>query len=256
MNAKFFVRHLLAVLAILAVGATPASAELISRRGGTMIYDSDTNLTWLADANLLRKQLEQDPDLVGKIVQSVGVVHTNWGDIEVKYDDFINQDYPYLRDGKTTMIGARAWASYLDYGGFDDWRLPEDSSGCTGYHCWLYSEMGSLLYRGLLGRAGVPIDKSHGPDYALFENIQIGTYWLGNDDVNSTLISSYSMHTNWNYQSTTLYRDGFGNRNWYIYGHAWAVRRGDVGELPAVPLPSSAWLFLTGLLAALHRCRH
>jgi len=132
MNTLFFFRRLLAVLALLALDATPASAELISRRGGTMIYDSDTNLTWLADANLLRKQLAQDPNLVGKIIQSVGTVYTNWGDIEVKCDDFIDQDYPYLRDGKVTLIGARAWASYLDYGGFDDWRLPEDGSRCTG----------------------------------------------------------------------------------------------------------------------------
>ncbi|WP_415880721.1 hypothetical protein [Methylomonas sp. TEB] len=255
MNTKFFSRRLLAVLALLALGANTASAELISRRGGTMIYDSDTNLTWLADANLLRKQLAQDPDLVGKIIQSVGTVYTNWGDIEVKYDDFIDQDYPYLRDGKVTLIGARAWASYLDYGGFDDWRLPEDGSGCTGYYCYFYSEMGSLLYEGLLGRPGVPIDKAHGPNYGLFENIQIGTYWLGNDDRTSARISSYSMYTHSNFQSTTLYRDGFNNRSWYLYGHAWAVRQGDVGDLPAVPLPSSAWLFLTSLLPALQRWR-
>ncbi len=33
-----------------------ANAALVSRAGGTMVYDTDLNITWLADANLAASQ--------------------------------------------------------------------------------------------------------------------------------------------------------------------------------------------------------
>jgi len=70
-----------------------ANAELINRGGG-LIYDTDYNITWLADANYAMTS-NYDPD---------GLM--SWGQ-------------------------AMTWADQLEYGGYDDWRLPTalDSEG-------------------------------------------------------------------------------------------------------------------------------
>jgi hypothetical protein len=65
--------------ACLAVGglcaATVARAELYSRAGGTMVYDSDQNITWLADADYAATRYADDcgrPPLPGGFVDSEG----------------------------------------------------------------------------------------------------------------------------------------------------------------------------------------
>lgn len=63
-----------------------ASATLIDRGNG-MIYDSGQNLTWLQDMNYAKTS-------------------------------------GYDADGLMNWNDATAWVSNLDYGGFDDWRLP------------------------------------------------------------------------------------------------------------------------------------
>lgn len=67
-----------------------AQAALIDRGGG-MIYDTDLNITWLADANYAKTS-------------------------------------GYDADGAMTWAAANTWASSLVYGGFSDWRLARNSS--------------------------------------------------------------------------------------------------------------------------------
>lgn len=78
-------RILLSGLVILASNA--ARATLIDRGGG-MIYDTDLNITWLADANYAKTS-------------------------------------GYDADGLMTWAAANAWAQNLTYGGYTDWRLPK-----------------------------------------------------------------------------------------------------------------------------------
>ena len=68
---------------------TTINAALIDRGNG-MIYDTDLNVTWLQDANLVKTT--GFPSLGGT--------------------------------GRLNWLDALAWADALVFGGFDDWRLP------------------------------------------------------------------------------------------------------------------------------------
>jgi hypothetical protein len=56
------------------------------------VYDTDLDITWLADANA-----------------GVGSTFDNGGS---------------TTDGRMTWVNANAWAASLTVGGFSDWRLP------------------------------------------------------------------------------------------------------------------------------------
>ncbi|PIQ12851.1 MAG: hypothetical protein COW07_02885 [Hydrogenophilales bacterium CG12_big_fil_rev_8_21_14_0_65_61_21] len=64
-----------------------AQATLINRGGG-MIYDTDIDITWLADANYAMTS-------------------------------------GYDADGLMNWAAANAWAAGLVYGGYENWRLPK-----------------------------------------------------------------------------------------------------------------------------------
>ncbi len=119
-----------AVAAVVIVGA--ANAALIDRGGG-MVYDSDLHITWLSDWNLAKTS-----------------GHAGHG---------------VTSDGRMTWAAAVSWATNLEYGGFDDWRLPTmvdtGEAGCNfsyaggtdcGYYVQtksgntVYSEMAHLFY--------------------------------------------------------------------------------------------------------------
>jgi len=83
---------------------------LVSRLGGLAYYDTEADLTWLADANYARTS-GFDPD------------------------------------GIMSWVDANVWAAGLDFNGDtvpDGWRLAT-SDTCGGYNC-TGSEMGNLYY--------------------------------------------------------------------------------------------------------------
>lgn len=124
--------------ALLTIASSAASAALMDRGGG-MIYDSQRNITWLANANYARTSGFDADGLM------------NWSD-------------------------AMQWAANLNYGGYSDWRLPMSvNSGLNGYDC-IGSEMCDLFYE-LGGAAGADLRQTHNDRFALFENIQGGYYW-------------------------------------------------------------------------------
>ena len=91
---------------LLALFATSVHAELVSRLGGVAVYDTDRNITWIADANLA-------------ITQQFGLL------ITVNVDE----DMPNSigSTGKMTWDNANAWIAGMNaanYLGFNDWRLP------------------------------------------------------------------------------------------------------------------------------------
>lgn len=137
------------ILALLAGIALSGAAQAgLMARGGGMIYDTDLNLTWLADANYAM---------------------TSGADT----------------DGRMNWATANAWAANLVYGGYNDWRLPtalnQDGTGpCSGYYC-TGSEMSHLFFIELGGTAGYSILSSVDSDLALFQNIQSSVYWSGTE---------------------------------------------------------------------------
>jgi hypothetical protein len=195
----------------LALGlAATAHATLIDRGGG-LIYDSDLDVTWLADAN---------------------------------YAETSGFD----ADGAMTWADAMTWVGNLSYGGFTDWRLPltpqsdpacsihfGDGNGalgtgvgnnCTG------GEMGHL-YTELGGVSPASITAVHDADYDLFQNIQSNNnYWSGSEHaLNTAAAFAYLFASGSGGDSQTV---SFKSNSF----HAWAVRDGDV-----LPEPAAGWLF-------------
>lgn len=194
---KFHSRWAVTALFVFALGVSSvANAALYSRLGGLAVYDSDFNITWLADANYAGTS-------------------------------------GYAPAGSMTWSQASAWAAGLTVDGISGWRLPT-SDTCLDYNC-TGSEMGHLFYTDLGGVAGYSILTRHNPSLALFQNVQSGSYWSATEYVPNT---SYAWHFDFDWGA-----QGYNLKT--ISAFAWAVRTGDVA---AVPVPASAWLFGSGLL--------
>jgi len=197
-----------------------ADAALSERLGGLAYYDDVADLTWLADANN---------------AQTTG----------------------YDNDGLMNWVDAGAWAAQLTVNGVGGWRLPNtlqpdptcfgqlsvgttfqsDNFYCTG------SELGNLFYNTLGGSVLNSITTTNNSNYDLFNNVQSGVYWsateqeFGAVNLNGELRNAWLFHMENGFQST-------GDKLTSFYG--WAVQSGDVS---AVPIPASAWLFGSGLLS-------
>jgi len=128
----------LALTSTLLIFSTYTNAALVERLGGLAYYDTDADLTWLADANY---------------AQTSG----------------------YNENGLMIWPDAMAWAAGLDINGVTGWRLP-DSNNCTGYSC-SGSEMGNLFFNVLGGTTYDVGDTSYNDNYDLFSNVQTGNYW-------------------------------------------------------------------------------
>ncbi|WGS87055.1 hypothetical protein [Methylomonas sp. UP202] len=235
----------LTAIALLTLSAT-SQAALLSRAGGTMVYDTDRNITWVADANLFQTQAAANPNLVNQIIANVGTINdtpntndtpANSGHYNLAAGDF-NAD-----TGQLSWYGAMAWAQNLDYGGYSDWRLPTASAKKV------QSEMAHLFYE-LGGEVGQPLDAVHNANYDLFKNIQVYSFGYsssGEFAKNPTMAETFDP-----YQGTDSYQSK-GDLLFYSYTiySAWAVRDGDVADTAPVPLPGAVWLFGSGLIGLL-----
>jgi hypothetical protein len=214
-------RTLLGLLLVLACSS--ANAVLVSRAGGLAYYDTGTDLTWVADANL---------------AQTSG----------------------YDADGKMTWTAAVAWTASLNaqnaglgYLGKNDWRLPTvtdtGTSGCNfaftgtdcGYNVDLATgEMARMFYStlgntGLYNTSGVATGCSGTTPFCLtntgpFSNLQPHYYWSGTEYAPNTSSA-------WGFRFNYGGQDGNGKANGF---YAWAVRPGDIAP---VPVPGAVWLF-------------
>lgn len=184
----------------------PAHAGLIDRGNG-MIYDTDLNITWLADADYARTS-------------------------------------GFASDGRMDWITANAWADGLVYSGYDDWRLPstlwpdatcidhesfpEWKENCTG------SELGHLFYMELGGEVGSGLNPLNNNNYTLFTHILgfSGNVFWSSTRGDEGLAWTFNYHNGFQTQDTQsrLLRP-------------WAVRTGDVA---AVPILGSLPLLVVG----------
>jgi hypothetical protein len=203
---------IIAVLASLLCWGT-ANASLLSRAGGQAYYDTDLNVTWLADANLAA-------------TNTFGVGGINPVNGQMTWD---------VAENWITAVNS---ATYL---GVNSWRLPVTSqpdptcsnqnvfippqgsgTGCTG------SEMGHLFNATGI-RSSTPSPFSH---------VQNATYWSGTlyapDPIGR--VWSFDFFANNGTQDAIL-------RDQSHFANAWAVSPGDV----LVPVPGAAWLLGSAL---------
>ena len=139
---KFHLRWAATALIIVASGVSSVSNAALVDRGGGLIYDTDLNITWLANANVN-----------GLITWNDAMT---WASNLSYYDSVRNVTY-------------------------SDWRLPTADPVCGfAYNC-TGSEMGHLFYTELGGTAGSSILSSTDPDLALFTNVQSSSYWSGTE---------------------------------------------------------------------------
>jgi hypothetical protein len=197
-------------------------AALIDRGNG-LIYDTDMNISWLANANLATT------NIFG--VSGINVSgYMDWNTAQ-------------------SWIGAMNSADYL---GYNDWRLPttlqpdatcmnQTSDKSFGDNCQ-GSEMGHLFYNELGGAVGTKISAHHNANYNLFQNLQSNFYWSGTE---------YAPDTSHAWIFSFFFSDQVAPLKTHI-GYTWAVRSGDVA---AVPLPGAAWLFDSGLVGLIGMAR-
>lgn len=157
-------------------------------RGGGLVYDTDLDITWMADANYAK----------------------NSG---------------YDADGLMTWDESIKWADQLVYGGYDDWRLPitpQTDAGCSnitsgtgfGEGC-SSSEMGHLFYV-----EGVRTDSPFFNNISRDVSGSGGYYWSATTTDYAPLSAFVFSFANSGDQSSDAKSSTFLN--------AWAVRSGDV----------------------------
>ena len=211
---------------LLATGLFTVSTQAaLYDRGNGMIYDDVMDITWLQDANY---------------AQTSG----------------------HDADGLMSWTDANTWVNGLSYGGYDDWRLPSANLINSADPCYAKDgscdrgfnnstgELGHMFYTDLdnLGKFatnsffqsgyGVTnsdfIDGISGNSVSIL-NLQNSTYWLDEEYApNTSLAWTFITSSGSQFRSdkTTTY-------------YSWAIRDGDVSE---VPIPAAAWLFGTALL--------
>lgn len=231
-----------AAVSLLSVAfSTSAGAALEPRLGGTMYYDTVLNITWMADPNAIAG---------------------------TAYDDGVFSD-----DGKVSWVNALAWADSLDFGGYDDWRLPTVRP-LNGDH-WVLTA--PLAYDGSKDRGyniaapGSAYPNSPASELAYMFHVNLGNkgYYdlAGNPQsgwglTNRGPFSTLEAQIYWTGVVYPLPDRAF--RFGFDYGvqlgdittqssnifHAWAVRDGDVTAVPepgslglvAVAVASLAWV--------------
>ena len=185
-------------------------ATLIDRGSG-LIYDTDLDITWLADANYAMTS-------------------------------------GYDADGRMSWSAALAWAQQLSYAGFTNWRLPttldpdpscverESIRGPYLYDC-SGSEMGHLFYAELEGVPDIPNNYAiFGLNPALFfDNLQRSNYWSATEAVSGSVFPSCTINCAWDFDYKNGVQTGY-PKNFTFY--ALAVHDGDIGQPPPISLSS------------------
>jgi hypothetical protein len=233
----------MAVVVAIGMGLTDISQAALSVGNG-LVYDTVQNSTWTQDANLLGTMEANDPNLVSKIIDANnGIVdfnnpitgtHILSATLDFNDGGSVHGNGVPTGPGTVDFWGALAFVGYLnsiDYKGSTQWSLPTTPINTDGYN-QISSQLGELFYNELGGVDGLPMPV--GP----FNNVQNSFYWSGTQS-SLFYFDAFGLYTSSGYQ--TVY-----NKNIPFY--AWAVSPGDI---TAVPVPSTVWLFGTGLLGFL-----
>ena len=259
---------LLVTVLLLGMNNSTAHAALESSAGGTMIYDTDRNITWVTDANLFRTQFIANPNLTSEIIAA------NSGIVQNLPNSYDGNDRVYnlnasdfgTGDGRLNWFAAKAWVNSLEYGGISDWRLPTitdtGEAGCdesfSGTDCGdnvdtSGSELAHLFYDELGLKAATSANGEEQSGYGItaetgtgfIQNIQtLVPYWSATD-----YATDPSAAWDFWFHNGSQSVDAKGARNF-----AWAIRDGDVAP---VLVPGAIWLFGSTILgfAGIKRCK-
>jgi hypothetical protein len=189
--------------------------------------------------------LSANASLVGRLPLTSGGT-----DYQAAYDDVL--DITWVTNaslsGLNTWDNQVAWASGLDYLGFDDWRLASmsvaaglptgtassviDCSTATELAC-RDNELGYMFHHNMGGVRGDNKTGNQTVDGVLLTDVWF-EYWSG---------TSVGRLGAWRFVFIDGFQNGAFRADPTLYG--WAVRSGDVS---AVPVPAAVWLFGSGLI--------
>lgn len=198
-------------------------------------YDTDQNITWLADANYYATQ--GNPPMVDPFWRNnmwLPPTYLPAGQVQLYA---LNTSIPY----------AANWVAGLSVGGVQGWRLPHrlvpagtnaggprfqcDATGCNEQWNWP-SEL-TWLAMALNGQSGPFINVMGGSYLAVTPNRHQQEYV----QLSNPLIPPVNGMSGMVSDETS-----------YIAGYVWAVHDGDVGSaVSPVPVPAAAWLLACGL---------
>lgn len=218
------------------LGPNPASAALVSQLGGAVVYDTDLDISYVANANLALSNL---------FGLSTGSYPIHPDDSTALYGGLITSFGGMSYSGALYYIDAMNAANYL---GFSDWRLPATlvpDAGCTGvalstgFGC-TGSDLGHLFYTELGATSGTSVLATGNPtELAKFSNLlnaSTGSMYWSAMDYNSDPNTAYFFR----YDSG---QQGGASKNTSV--GVWAVRD---GTSAVVPVPPAFLMFISGLL--------
>ena len=193
--------YLLRLVACLFLCVSLNSFGALYDRGNGLIYDDVLGITWLQD---------------------------------------INYRYTSSGVGGKSFHNAKEWTENLNYGGFDEWRLPRviDDNFCCGFNSTT-SEIGYMSsvnlgnINGLFNK--IFLDAYSSEERSFTSGAGQIFHLLGGGPL--SIVSSVQ------WDSAT---DNHISGSWGNSGYAWAVHDGDIGN--PVPLPAGIYLFLSGLV--------
>lgn len=183
--------------------ATSAEALLLSRLGGLAVYDTDLDITWLADANAN-----------GSMNWATA---TAWA-AGLSVGGFTDWRLPTTADPDPSCT--------------DDTAGLNPSADAMGFNC-TGSELGHLFYVELGGTAGSSVLASGDPDLALFSNLETDdAYW------SATLVSP-TVAYGWNFANGGQSDNGTSNFDYAIAVRSGDVPEPGATLLMAVGLGSA-----------------
>lgn len=131
-------RGLLAASLLLGTGMVQAELIPYTSDGEALVYSTEQDLTWTADANLFKTQCDAEavancPNLIAAII-AVGSPVTHTGTKLFPSPHKVRPIEFDQSNGMMTWFAAQAWVAYLNsiaYGGASDWRQFEADPGDT-----------------------------------------------------------------------------------------------------------------------------
>jgi hypothetical protein len=209
-------------------------------------YDTDLNITWLADANYAKTSGYVAGGLMTWTAANTWAANLSF------YNPLTNQTYADWRLPTVNPVNGTSLNYSLSYNGSTDYGYNISEQG-TAYAGSTGSEMAHLFYNTLNNKGYCPVSTYCSPapqtgwglaNTGPFTNLQPGTYW------SATEYAHYTSHA-WSFNFSKGNQDEFDK---YLGMNALAVSPGDVGAVPE----ADTWAMLLaglGLVGAAARRR-